>query len=168
MAGEWRRHPKLLGKFLPDFPDDLQILVHDGGPRLSTKFAEAVWVTVTGTDGEVFRGRVLNQPTQLGAVRHGSDIRFVAAAGADYPVMVTDKYLAERGAWKITPCQKCGFDELFDAPSDLIRVIFPNLSADGQPAAFTTYCPLCGGVQLVAALGFAPPAAKKPWWRFWP
>ena len=59
MSSEWREHPKLRDRFLPDHPDDLQVLVHDGGPRISRNPAEAVWVTVIGMDGEVFRGRVL-------------------------------------------------------------------------------------------------------------
>jgi hypothetical protein len=57
----WRTHPKLKGRFLPEHPDDLQVIVHDGGPRVTDKRPEAVWVTITGCDGDVFTGRVLNQ-----------------------------------------------------------------------------------------------------------
>ena len=173
MPNDWRGHPKLQGRFMPDFPDDLQVLVHDGGPRLSQRSAEAVWVTVTGSDGDVLRGRVLNQPHHLSTVRPGDEVRFVVTAGAEYPVMVTDKYLRERGAWTIHPCRNCGFDELFDAPSDLIRVIFPDLPAGGELSMFTSFCPLCGGVQGVesranpAPRGDASPPAKRPWWKFW-
>lgn len=175
--GEWREHPKLRGRFLPDYPDDLQVLVHDGGPRISSHPAEAVWVTVTAADGEVFRGRVLNQPHNLTSVRQGGEIRFVVADGAEFPVMVTDKYLRERGAWGIRPCNKCGFSELFDAPSDLIRVVFPNQLAGDEMRMFTAFCPLCGGVQGVVSRDHSPPhsadepsapsATKRPWWRFW-
>ncbi len=177
MANEWREHAKLKGKFLPDHPDDLQVFVHDGGPRITRNPAEAVWVTVTGADGEVFRGRVLNQPHNLRAVRQGSEIKFVVADGAEFPIMVTDKYLRERGAWVFHPCQKCGFAELFDAPSDLIRVVFPNTRPDAQMCMFTTFCPLCGGVQGVEAKddpaatdsgpAYLTQAAKSPWWKFW-
>jgi hypothetical protein len=175
--GAWREHPKLKGRFLPDHPDDLQVLVHDGGPRLSRNPAEAVWVTTTGIDGEVFRGRVLNQPHHLRSVRQGNEIKFIAADGAEFPIMVTDKYLQERGAWVIHPCRRCGFSELFDAPSDLIRVVFPNTPADAQMSMFTAFCPLCGGVQGVTANdgptsegnepASAPQQAKRPWWKFW-
>jgi hypothetical protein len=91
--------------------------------------------------------------------------------------MVTDKYLAERRAWDILPCRKCGFSELFDAPSDLIRVVFPDTPPGAQMSMFTAFCPLCGGVQGVKSrTATVPdrnkatpvaPAAKRPWWRFW-
>jgi hypothetical protein len=173
--GAWREHPKLKGRFLPDHADDLQVFVHDGGPRLSPNRPEAVWVTVTGMDGDVFRGHVLNQPHHLQTVRLGSEIKFVAAEGAEFPVMVTDKYLREREAWTIIPCRKCGLSELFDAPSDLIRVVFPNTPPDAQMTMFTALCPLCGGFlglkardsAVPEAAQKAPPPAKRPWWRFW-
>jgi hypothetical protein len=175
--GVWREHPKLKGRFLPDYPDDLQVFVHDGGPRLSCNPAEAVWVRVIGTDGQVFLGRVLNQPHNLESVRQESEIKFVAADGAEFPVMVTEKYLKERGGWDIRPCEKCGLSELFDAPSDLMQVAFPNMPPDAQMTMFTAFCPLCGGVQVVKSRSApatageqaapVPPAVKRPWWRFW-
>ena len=119
----------------------------------------------------------LNQPHNLKSVRQGSEIQFVVTDGAEFPVMVTDKYLRERGAWVIHPCRKCGFSELFDAPSDLIRVVFPNQPAGAEMSMFTAFCPLCGGVQGVESRNNPvsestepppePPAAKRPWWRFW-
>lgn len=180
VANSWREHPKLKGRFHPDHPDDVQVIVHDGGPRITQNRAEEVWVTVTGMDdGDVFRGRVLNQPIQLRTVRQGSEIKFVLAAGSELPVMVTDKYLRERNSSVITPCQQCGFSELFDAPSDLMRVVFPklpNLPPGAEKLMFTAFCPLCGGVQGVESSGAlmsggaAPgehPPAKRPWWKFW-
>jgi len=161
----WRTHPALQGKLHPGQPDDLQVIVHDGGPRITSARPEAVWVTVTGQEGDVFSGKVLNVPHQLKTVRQGQAIRFVVDAGSDRAVMVTDKYLAERPRWKIVGCGKCGLGELFDAPSDLIRVTFPDLPADAQLDAFTAFCGLCGGVQTIEA---APSArAKKAWWKFW-
>jgi len=106
MWGIWREHPKLKGRFLPDYPDDLQVLVHDGGPRISRNRAEVVWVSVRGMKGEVFQGCLLNQPSNLKNVRYGDKIQFVVADGAEFPVMVTEKYLMERGAWVIHPCRK--------------------------------------------------------------
>jgi hypothetical protein len=177
MPNEWRDHPKLKGRFLPDHPDDLQVIVHDGGPRITRSAPETVWVAVSGIEGEVFQGRVLNQPHNLRTVRQGSEIKFVMPDGSGHPVMVTDKYLRERGEWVIHPCSKCGMSELFDAPSHLMRVVFPNLPPDGQMSIFTAFCPLCGGVQGVesksnpAAAGDEPApatsAGKRPWWKFW-
>jgi hypothetical protein len=176
VASEWREHPKLKDRFLPDHPDDLQVIVHDGGPRITQKRPETVWVTVTGMDGEVFRGQVLNQPHNLQTIRQESEIKFIVPVGVEHPIMVTDKYLRERGSWVIHPCQKCGLPELFDAPSDLIRVVFPNTPPDGEMSMFTAFCPMCGGVQGVESAsspdsmnteqaGSQP--AKSPWWKFW-
>src|SRR5262245_59686629 len=138
----WRIHPKLKGRFHAAHPDDLQVIVHDGGPRITDRRPEAAWVTVTGCDGDIFTGRVLNQPTQLRTVQQHQEIRFIAPAGSEHPVLVTAKYLGERTAWVIHPCRKCGFSELFDAPSDLMRMVFPNLPDGAVMEMFTSFCPL--------------------------
>ncbi len=174
MSHEWRQHPKLQGRFHPDAPDDLQVIVHDGGPRLSSASPELVWVTVMAAEGpDLFSGKVLNQPRQLKSVAQGTVIKFVAPEG-EHLVMVTEKYLAERGRWNIHGCSKCGFDALFDAPSDLMRVIFPHLPADASMEMFTSFCGLCGGVQgvedknAVSIEDEATPGPKpRKWWQFW-
>ncbi len=168
----WRTHDKLKGRFHPEHPDDLQVIVHDGGPRITDRQPEAVWVTVTGCEGDIFTGRVLNQPTQLRTVQQDQEICFVAPLGSEYPVLVTDKYLRERSAWIIQPCRKCGFSELFDAPSDLMRAVFPNLPDGAVMEMFTSFCPLCGGGQVIEfarAAGRLEQSAprKGPWWKFW-
>ena len=145
----WRTHPHLAGRFHPDFPDDVQVIVHDGGPRIAKHKPELVWVRVNGCAGNVFTGRVMNVPTQLTSVQQNQEIQFWVPVGSKNPVLVTSKYLAERGDWTILPCDKCGFSELFDAPSDLIRVIFPNMPKDYSMDTFTSFCPLCGGVQVM-------------------
>jgi predicted nucleic-acid-binding Zn-ribbon protein len=172
MTHPWRDDPRLKGRFHPQAPDDLQVLVHDGGPRLTDRSPELVWVTVTGGSDNVFVGRVLNQPQQLNSVQQGVSIKFVATTG-EHLLKVTDKYLAERPHWIIQPCSQCGLNELFDAPSDLIRVIFPNIPADSSMGMFTTFCGVCGGVQVVqdvnvatTDLQAAEPKFKK-WWQFW-
>jgi hypothetical protein len=174
MSHEWRQHPKLRERFHPEAPDDLQVIVHDGGPRLSKKSPELVWVTVTAADGrDVFTGRVLNQPQQLKSVSQGTFIKFIAPAG-DHLVMVNEKYLAERDRWNIHGCNKCGFNELFDAPSDLMRAIFPDLPADASMEMFTSFCGICGGVQVIQDKDAQPiedegmPETKpRKWWQFW-
>ena len=149
MANEWREHPKLVGRFHPDFPDDVQVIVHEGGPRFSDRQPELVWVRTTAYSANVFTGLVLNQPSQLTRVSKGSEIRFVVPDGGEHPLMVTEKYLAERSDWTIEPCDKCGLSELFDAPSDLVRVIFPATPEDAAMEMFTTFCGFCGGVLVV-------------------
>jgi hypothetical protein len=148
--GWWRNHPDLLGKLHPEYPDDLQVLVHDGGPRLTDRRPELVWVRVTGGQDGVFRGRVLNQPHQLVSVAQGSEILFVKPAGGAHLLQVRERYLEERKVWGITPCKKCGLSELFDAPSDLQRVVFPNTPADAVSTMFTVRCGACGGFQVAS------------------
>ena len=128
-----------------------------------------MWVNVTGCDSDVFAGRVLNQPAQLLTVQQGQQIRFIMPTGIEYPVLVTDKYLCERPAWTIHPCQKCGLTELFDAPSDLMRVVFPNVPEGAVMEAFTSFCPLCGGVQALefratSEENAGTPPQQKAWW----
>jgi hypothetical protein len=146
--GEWRQHPKIQGRFHPDFPDDIQVLIHDGGPRLSQNPGELAWARVFGRNGEVFRAILLNQPHKLTSKRQGDDLQFIVPDGSKHPLQVTQKYLMERRDWIIHPCSKCGLSELFDAPSDLMRVVFPTMPED-TTQMFTSFCPLCGGVQSV-------------------
>src|SRR5436305_12270540 len=81
MANEWREHPMLKGRFLPNHPDDLQVVVHDGGPQVTRNEPEIVWVTVTGMDGDLFRGRVQNQSHSLQTVHRGDEIKFIMPEG---------------------------------------------------------------------------------------
>ena len=146
----WRDFPLLKDRFHPDFPDDLQVIVHDGGPRLSSHNPELTWVRITKYRDEVFVGTVLNQPHGLTTVKQGDSILFLVTSNCEYPFRVTPRYLTERKRWRIIPCDKCGLSELFDAPSELIAKIFPDLPSGTTPEAFTSFCPICGGVQLVA------------------
>ncbi len=152
----WRSDPVLAGRFHPEYPDDLQAIVHNGGPRFTDKPAELIWVTVIGKHGKAYRGKILNQPHGLESVKQGDEILFLAVAAAEHPFQVSDKYLTERDDWVIKPCSKCGFAELFDAPSDLVKKVFPNVgkNPNEEMEAFTSFCPMCGGVQVVHKLGF--------------
>lgn len=145
----WRTDPRLKGRFPPDFPDDLQVIVHDGGPRVTTHVPELVWVRITSSSGDVFTATILNKPEQLTSVKLDSVIQFIVPEGGDYPLMVSPQYLAERSKWVIEPCNKCGLTELFDPPSTLIKIVFPDLPPDQKMEAFTAFCGACGGVQVV-------------------
>jgi hypothetical protein len=149
IMAQWRESPKLKGKFHPQYPDDVQVVIHDGGPRISRRRPELVWVRVSGCQGEVFLGNVINKPKKLKTVKQGSMIKFLVPEGGRHPLMVTDKYLIERDNWVIHPCNNCGLTELFDAPSDLTRVVFPNIPKNEIMASFTAMCGMCGGVQVV-------------------
>jgi uncharacterized protein YegJ (DUF2314 family) len=110
----WRSDPRLLGRFHSEYPDDVKVIVHDGGPRTTDRRPEVVWVRVIGCDGEVFRGQVLNRPFHLEKVKQGDFIKFIVPKSGEYPILVREQYLKERENWIITPCNKCGLSELFD------------------------------------------------------
>lgn len=139
----------MAGRFHPEHPDDLQVLVHDGGPRTSTRRPEAIWVRVTGVADAAFVGRALNHPHQLTSVRAGDEIRFVAPPNCQIPLLVTEQYLAERPDWIVHPCGGCGLTELFDPPSILIRVVFPGSPPGARTEMFTARCGMCGGAAVV-------------------
>lgn len=158
----WRHDPLLAGKFHPQFPDDIQALVHDGDPRRTRRGPELCWVRIqrveraptrrlASTEVEpsrhVYIAELLNQPHTLQSVRRGERLKVISVHGLPYPLHVTDDYLREREDWTITPCSKCGMSECFDPPSVMVKVRFPDGPPDAQIAAFTSFCSHCGGVQ---------------------
>ncbi len=151
MSHEWRENPKLKMRFhSAEFPDDIQVVIHDGGRRMTDVAPECVWVRVSGYDDGIFVGTILNQPYQLQSVKQGSRILFVEPASeSTFPLMVTEKYLAEKSQWNINACEKCGSREILDAPSDLLKVLFPASPEESTIEAFTTFCVFDGGVQSV-------------------
>jgi hypothetical protein len=163
MSEPWNEHPKLRGKFHPDFSDCLQVTTHRGGPRTSDRHPELVWVRVTGCENDVFSGVILKGTTDLRETSEGIEILFIVPDGAEQPLQVTCKYIQERPIWRIlSACNKCGLKELFDPPSDLIA-----LSFSGMPAAqlkigftFTNTC-WCGGRQMVRLKPTAAPSNLK-------
>lgn len=147
----WRTDPAISSRFHPDYPDDLQVIVHAGGPRFTQAQPELIWVRVTGKNGQAYCATLLNQPHQLPVLKQGDLILFLAPNAKNEPYLVTEKYLKERDDWHIGPCNKCGMPDLFDAPSDLQTKIFPNVPGDAKVEMFTSFCPVCGGVQTVSS-----------------
>jgi hypothetical protein len=181
MEAPWRDDPLLAGRFHPKHPDDLEVVVHDGGPRLSAIPPELMWVRLHGVafDGaqerRVYRGALLNQPHRLPNLTLGEEILVLPAKGSPHPIRTSARYLEERSAYDVVPCTKCGFSELFDPPTALIAKIFPNLRDGLMMERFTTFCALCGGVQqVVARAGGAEMQADlevtnppERWWKNW-
>jgi len=172
MSQNWRDHPSLKKYINKDYPDDIQVLVHDGGFRFTDKPPELVWVKVADSQDDIFTGRILNQPFGLKSVRQGSEIKFFVPQGSQYPILVTQKYLNERGDWIIEPCNKCGLSEFFDAPSDLAKLSTSSSPDVKQVLAFTTRCPIDGGVMVVAHKdsGMSHSThqiSERKWWQFW-
>jgi len=110
-AIDWREHPGLQGRFHPEFPDDLQVIVHDGLPTRTGKRPELIWVQVTSREPDVtifgkvllpvFQGIVLNKPHAIETISAGITIRFVVPQSGPYPLHVTERYLEERTTWRI-------------------------------------------------------------------
>jgi hypothetical protein len=162
MSGDWTNHPSLQGRFNPEFPDDLQVIVHDGPPTITKRAPELVWVRVTACGREVpifgdnrhltvFRGTVLNKPHHLLTVSEGAGIQFVVPKSGPHPLQVTAQYLEERPSWRlIAACKNCGMSELFCPALELAKRSFSNMT-DNQLSGFmfTTRCGWCGGGQVV-------------------
>jgi hypothetical protein len=183
----WHADPALAGRFHPDHPNDLQVMVHDGEPRRTKRTPEACWVTVTGVHGAlrmpvapvdakpplnvgqvrfeerlVYAGTLLNEPKQLATARKGDTVLFMTAPGVPHPVRVTEHYLAERGGWAVTACNQCGADQALDPPTIMARTRFPDAPEGSIPIAFTAFCP-CGGTMMLCLVeGAAPPAGARP------
>ncbi len=164
----WRNDPYLRDKFHPQFPDDLQVLVHDGDPRRMRRGPELCWVRVQRLDraptrqvnaaveksNTVYLGELLSSPHTLQSVKKGDRIKLLSVAGMPHPLHVHDDYLRERLEWQITPCDRCGASECFDPPSVMARVRFPDAPPDTVIQAFTSFCANlnCGGSQQLARL----------------
>jgi hypothetical protein len=186
MNAPWHADPALSGRFHPDHPNDLQVVVHDGEPRRTSRAPEACWVTVTGVRGAmrvptpppdakpplhagqvrfaerpVYQGTLLNDPNQLATARKGDTLLFVTTPGIPHPVRVTEAYLAERGGWAFIPCNKCGADQSLDPPTVMARTRFPDAPQGAVPVAFTAFCP-CGGTMMLCLVEGAGAAANGP------
>lgn len=156
----WRTDRWLRGRWHKQFPDDVQVLVHDGEPRRTGRQPEGCWVRVDATEPSpprptvdaagapvargdvVYVGTLLNQPRHLATVGQGERVRVVPDPGGRHPLMVTEAYLAERAAWTVTPCPRCGLAEGLDPPSVMAATRFPGLADPVE--AFTAHCPVCG------------------------
>lgn len=175
----WRADEVLRPRLNPNFPDDIQVLVHDGEPRRTNRKLEECWVRITGafdcgpraallvpgtgvTEEEfarrypspstVYSATLLNQPHFLETVKEGDTVYFIAGGGVPRPLMVTEQYLAERPSWIIAPCAKCGFSECLDAPSVMARTRFPDAPPGSEMKSFSSFCAFCGGIQLLAKM----------------
>ena len=146
----WRRNPKTASKFLlADDPDDIQVLVHEGGRRTTQSKPELLYVRTTGQANNYYKGVLVDELQLLKSVQKGTEIIYKIQTGREVPVRLLPSYINELKDWEVSPCDKCGFTELFDAPTEVMKLSFPNLRAGEVMEAFTTTCNLCGGKQAV-------------------
>ena len=78
--GAWREVPGLAHRFHPDFPDDLRAVI---GEQVGTQFVyELVWLRLLDCVALRCEAALLNQPSNLPAIRQGDRLWF-DATGAD-------------------------------------------------------------------------------------
>ncbi len=160
--GPWRRDPLLAGKLHRQYPDDLQVLVHDGEPKRTGRRTEACWVrldavedgpprpslTATGAalgrGTRLYAGVLLSPPKQLTTYAAGARVRLIPDPGGPHPIAVTAAYLDERAGWTVHACTGCGLSEGLEPPSLMFRSRFPEVGPDAEPVGFTAFCPVCG------------------------
>lgn len=167
----WRNDPNFEGKFHPEYPDDLQVIMHDGSFRFTNTRPEVMWVRIIAKmeakmeSGETLnycKGVLLNAPHQLKTVKLQQQIYLVAYKDYQYAIYVTPDYLKDRLNWEITPCTKCGLPEAFDPIPKLWKKSFPdtpdslNTSEEKLIKVFSSFCPLCGqeGFLMIKEKGF--------------
>lgn len=157
----WRSDPALRDRLHQSFPDDVQVLVHDGEPRRSGRNGEECWAQISLAiagpprlpdlkESVVYVAQLLNTPSQLGTVQKGDFLYLLCGGGLELPLHVTEQYLVERGDWSIDPCTRCGMSECFDPPSVMIRTRFPTAPPGMTMRAFSSFCGACGGVQVLS------------------
>lgn len=159
----WHKDAALKGRFHPQYPDDLQVLVHEGSFRFTETSPEVMWARVfglfeittnEGRTAQAYKAILLNQSNQLKTLKIEQEILFVAHSNYKYPIRVTQDYLVERASYVIEPCMQCGLPETFDPITKLLEHSFPDLkrmldSDKRLQPSFTSFCPLCGGTMLV-------------------
>lgn len=157
----WRNDAQLAGKFHQGFPDDLQVVVHDGSFRFTKTKAEVVWARIIGVhntkinENTVYKAVVLNQPHQLTSVKIQQEILLVSYQEYPYSIYVTEEYLKTRSSYIITPCNGCHLPEVFDPIPKLMDHTFPamkeKIDAGEEPLlpVFSSFCPMCGQTMVV-------------------
>jgi hypothetical protein len=169
----WREDPDFVGRFHPEYPDDLQVVVHEGSWRFTKIQPELMWATLTsrlewthqdGKVGYVYKGVLINQPHQLTTLKLGDEILLRARKGYPYAVRMTHQTAMELDYAEITPCTKCGLPFMFDPPTAFIKSTYSgmidqliNEAPAGGGFVSTHFCPVCGPAgQLFIKLKIAP------------
>lgn len=162
----WCDDPALKGRFVPGYSDDLQVLVHDGGPKFSDLAPELIYARIVAVDGEVYRAIALSQPRRLLSLKAGDTFMFIASHTAGRPTLVCEAYRRERRRWRISPCQGCGQSEAFDPPSALLAKTGFESPKATSTVVFSQQCPAClAGTLVFTSLDAAPtPRDGEPQW----
>lgn len=150
---------------------DFKVLLHKGGPRpaetvlrrtggrierLAVEPAaeppvpELVAARIVGQEGRAFRVELAEPPQFLKAFAQGGPLLIFRMPTLEKPFLVSEAYVAERKQWTISPCSVCGFSELFEPPSELLRGAL-SIPSPELVEGFSWRCPLpgCTGTILV-------------------
>jgi hypothetical protein len=99
----WHDDPALEGRFHADYPDDVQMLIHNGSFRFTRNAPEVVWVRITsrmeferddGKQATAYKATLLNQPHHLEGFEKGDDVLFLADADYEHTVYATREVCA--------------------------------------------------------------------------
>ncbi len=146
----WNSNPELAGRTVKDYPNDIQVIVHEGHPRITGVTPEYIWVTITEYNNGVYSGKLLNKPSNLKTHQLNQIINFVVPANPKLPALeVSPEYLKEIKNWNVHKCEKCGNDQLLESPLVFIEKKFPNQPKDAIMESFTYFCFVCGGVMVI-------------------
>lgn len=156
----WHTDPAMAGRFHPDHPDDVQVLLHEGSFRFTPARPEVMWArligraTIAGQGGRrmgAYRMELLSQPLELQTLAAHDHILAVCNSSYPYVIRVSETYLTERTDYEVWPCNQCGLPELFDNISALTAYAMGGsvAVAEQRVMMFTSACPLCGGTLVV-------------------
>jgi hypothetical protein len=171
VSSEWEQIPYLANKLHPINRNQVQVCIHDGGPvpavcvvrpqknaRIEEvaiassnhfKMPQLLWAEIVGRRGRIFEARLLQDPIIVRQIQKDSHFLFQIKPDSPWPFLVTEKYLADRVNWTISPCNKCGFSELFDPPSQLIQSYLPGVKVSAVDG-FSWQCPAdCSGFIMI-------------------
>lgn len=150
---------------------DFRVLLHQGGPRpaesvlrrtggrierlavepaVEPPVPELVAARIVGQEGRAFRVELAEPPQFLKAFAQGGQLLIFRMPTLEKPFLVSEAYVAERKQWTISPCSVCGFSELFEPPSELLRSAL-RIPSPELVEGFSWRCPLpgCSGTILV-------------------
>jgi hypothetical protein len=142
---QWHQDPALAGKFHPQMPDDIEAtFIH-----LGKKTLEKMWVRLEAAHAVGYVGQLLNTSHVEPAFAAG--VRVLVRPSRSHPPMLFVPQVAAQNLerWK-SECSQCGFDLVFIAVAELVKMQFPNVPAGAEMQQFTTRCLMCRGTMHVA------------------
>lgn len=141
----WRMDPELAAWCHINYPDDCQVLIHNGAsPTFGDTDREIVWATINDRQGDIFSATVINDPQHVQSIRQGHTIQFAKTGGNHPPALLTGELVRDLPRLDVKPCQKCRNRLVFDS----IAKLAPD-EVEAYPHKVETVCRFCGEPQIV-------------------